>query len=128
MTTGGWKNSSRGLIGPGKHAPVPAKPRLTGSIPSDLRGATEELQEKLGHSSSLHDGRNLPALKAAVMEVERLIDRLSEFSGPAAVETRERIEEDWKLGWDGIVKEPTRARKAQRPRLILKGVSDISYP
>ena len=41
-----------------------------------------------------------------VLEVGRLIDRLSEFPGPAAVEIKERITEDWKLGWDGIIKKP----------------------
>lgn len=40
-----------------------------------------------------------------MLEVERLIDRLSEFPGPGMV-AKTQIEEDWKLGWDGIVKEP----------------------
>ena len=77
------------------------------------------LQMKLGHLSSLHERRNVSALKAAVLEVERLIGRLPEFSGPAAMKTKERIEEDWKLGWDGIVKGPARARKVQKPKLTL---------
>jgi len=58
-------------------------------------------------------------MKAAVLEVGRLIDRLSEFPGPAAIKTKERIQDDWKLGRDGIVKEPFRARKVQRPKLTL---------
>jgi len=58
-------------------------------------------------------------LKAAVLEVGRLIDRLSEFPGPAAIRTKEVIKDDWKLGWDGIIKEPVRARKVQRPKLTL---------
>ena len=74
---------------------------------------------RLGHSSSLHEHHNVSTLKAAVLEVEKLIDRLSEFSGPAVIETKERIEDDWKLGWDGIVKEPVRARVVQRPKLTL---------
>ena len=97
------------------------EPHLTGFVPSDLRCATEELQKKLGHLSPLHDGRNVLALKAAVLEVEKLIGWLSKFPGPAAIETKERIKEDWKLGWDGIVKEPIRPGKVQRPRLILDG-------
>ena len=95
------------------------EPHLTGFISSDLQKATVELQAKLGHSSSLHEHPNVPALKAAVLEVGRLIDRLSEFSGPAAMKTKERIKEDWKLGWDGIVKGPAGARKLQRPKLTL---------
>ena len=79
------------------------------------------LQTKLGHSSPLHDGRNVPALKAAVLEVEKLINRLSKFPGPAAIETKERIKEDWRLGRDGIVKEPIRPGKMQKPRLTLDG-------
>ena len=78
-----------------------------------------ELQTKLGHSSSFHDDHSTPALKAAVLEVGKLIDRLSEFSGKAAAKTKEGIEGDWKLGWDGIVREPVRVRKAQRPTLTL---------
>ena len=74
---------------------------------------------KLGHLSSFHEHRNVSELKAAVSEVERLIGRLSEFSGPAVVRAKERIKEDWELGWDGIVKEPVRARKVQRPKLNL---------
>ena len=35
------------------------------------------------------------------------------------MKTKERIEEDWKLGWDGIVKGPARARKVQKPKLTL---------
>ncbi|KAF9647525.1 hypothetical protein BDM02DRAFT_3187952 [Thelephora ganbajun] len=72
---------------------------------SDLQRATVELQTKLGHSSPLHEDRSVLKLKAAVLEVERLIDRLSEFPGSAAIKTKERIKEDWKLGWDSIVKE-----------------------
>jgi hypothetical protein len=59
------------------------------------------------------------ALKAAVLEVEKLIGRLSEFSGNAAVKTKEGIKDDWKLGWDGIVKEPVKGRKEQKPKLNL---------
>ena len=66
------------------------------------------------------------ALKAAVSEVERLIGRLSEFPGPAATKTKERIKEDWKLGWDGIVKKPVRTRKIRRPELALDE-EDILY-
>ena len=68
------------------------------------------LQAKLGHSSSFHSHRNVSALKAAVLEVEGLIGRLSEFSGPAATRVNEQIEEDWKIGWDGIVKGTVGAR------------------
>jgi len=95
------------------------EPYLTGFIPSDLQRATVELQGRLGHSSSIHEHPNVPALKAAVLEVGRLIDRLSEFSGPAVMKAKERIKEDWKLGWDGIVKGPAGARKVQRPKLTL---------
>ena len=61
-----------------------------------------------------------------MLEVERLIGWLSEFSGPAVMKTKERIKEDWKLRWDGIVKEPARTRKVQRPRLTLDE-EDILY-
>ena len=91
-------------------APTTTVSRLTSFTPSDLRRAAAVLQAKLGHSSSLHSHRNVSALKAAVLEVEGLIGRLSEFSGPAAMRMNERIEEDWKLGWDGIVKGPVGAR------------------
>jgi hypothetical protein len=67
------------------------------------------------------------ALKAAVLEVEKLIGRLSEFPGNAATRTKERIEKDWKLGWDGIVKEPIKPRKVQRPTLTLDE-EDLLYP
>ena len=60
-------------------------------------------------------------MKAAVSEVRRLIDRLSEFPVVAAVETKKRIKEDWKLGWDGIIKEPVRARREQRLKPTLDG-------
>lgn len=100
---------------------------LIGFIPSDLQRATTELQAKLGPSSSLHEHPNVPALKAAVLEVGRLIDRLSEFPGPAAMKTKEMIKEDWKLGWDGIVKGRAGARKVQRPRLTLDE-EDRMYP
>lgn len=59
------------------------------------------------------------ALKAAVLEVGKLIDRVSEFPGKAATKTKEGIKEDWKLGWDGIVKEAVNGRKGQRPKLTL---------
>jgi hypothetical protein len=52
-------------------------------------------------------------LKAAVLEVGRLIDRLSEFSGSAAIKTKEQIEEDWKLGWSGIVKQGSEDAEAE---------------
>ena len=61
----------------------------------------------------------MPALKAAVLEAGRLIDRVSEFSGKAATNAEEQIKEDWKLGWDGIVKESAKGRKVQRPELTL---------
>lgn len=53
------------------------------------------------------------------MEVERLIVRFLEFPVLAVAETKERIKEDWKLGWYGIVKGAARARKVQRPKLTL---------
>lgn len=85
-----------------------AKPHLTNFIPSGLQRAAAELQTKLGHSSSFHEHCNIPALKAAVSEVERLIHRLSEIPGLAAAEAKARIEQDWKLGWSGIVKGPVK--------------------
>ena len=78
-----------------------------------------ELRTKLTHLSPFHEDRNVPGLKAAVLEVGRLIDRLSEFPGKAATKTKEGIKEDWRLGWDGIVKEPANGRKVQRPKLAL---------
>lgn len=96
-----------------------ARPYLTSPILSDLQRVAAELQTTLGHSSSLHEDRNVLALKAAVLEVERLIGRLSEFPVPTAVETKVRIEEDWKLGWYGIVKGSPSTRKLQRPKLTL---------
>lgn len=88
-------------------------------IVSDLQRATVELQTKLGHSSPFHNDRNVLALKAAVLEVERLIGRLSEFPGNASTKTKDRIKEDWQLGWDGIVKESFKGRKVQKPKLNL---------
>ena len=67
-------------------------------------------------------------MKAAVLEVERLIDRLSEFPGTAAIKTKERIEEDWRLGWCGIVKEPAKGRKVQRPKLALDEEDLLYFP
>ena len=69
--------------------------------------------------SPLHDDRNTLALKAGVLEVEKLIDRVSEFPGNAATKVKERIKEDWKLGWDGIVKQPAEPRTKQKPKLTL---------
>jgi len=94
---------------------------------SDLQRTTVELQTELGHPSSLHERRDVPALKAVVMRVGRLIDRLEEFSRAAATKTKEGIKEDWKLGWDGIVKEPIRAPNAQRPKLTLDE-QDLLHP
>lgn len=88
-------------------------------MPSDLQRTATELQTRLGHSSSLHEHHSVPALKATVLEVGRLIDRFSEFSGPEAIKMKERIQEDWKLGWDGIVKGPVGERKVQRSKLTL---------
>ena len=102
-----------------KHASISAKPHLTSFTPSELRRLATELQTRLGHLSPLHERRNVPILKAAVLEVESLIDRLSEFPVPTAVVTKKRIEKDWKLGWDGIIKEPAKAWKTRRPKLIL---------
>jgi hypothetical protein len=100
--------------------PTSAEQSLIDFTCSDLQRDAAKLQTKLGHSSSLHNQQSVSALKAAVLELERLIDRLSEFRGPGTVvELQEQIKEDWKLGWDGIVKEPTRARTAQRPTLTL---------
>jgi len=110
MITRGWRNSWKSLIGRGKHLPpTSAEQNLIGFASSDLQRATAEFQTKLGHSSPLHKQRSVLALKGAVLEVERLIDRLSEFPGSGTV-AKTQIEEDWKLGWDGIVKEP----RAQR--------------
>ena len=92
-----------------------------------MQRAAAELQTKLGHSSPIHNDRNVLALKAAVLEVGRLIDQLSEFSGTASMKTKERIKEDWKLGWDGIVKEPVKVRKVLKPKLSLDE-EDILYP
>ena len=69
--------------------------------------------------SSLHEHRDVSALKAAVLEVGRLIRRLSEFPIPEVGETKELIKEDWKLGWYGIVKKPFGVQKAGRPKLTL---------
>ena len=96
-------------------------------VPSDLQRATTELQTKLGHSSSFHSDRNVPALKAAVLEVRKLIGRLSEFTGNAAVKTKDGIKDDWKLGWDGIVKELVKGRKGQKPTLTLDTEEDGFY-
>lgn len=74
---------------------------------------------KLGHSSPFHDYRSALALKGAVLEAGRLIGRVSEFPGEAATKTRERIKEDWKLGWDGIIGEWVGVRKAQKPKSTL---------
>lgn len=122
MTTVGLRSSLRGPIGPGKHTFSSlhwSRPHLIGVISSDLQKATVELQATLGHSSPFHENRNVPALKAAVLEVENLIDWLSEFTGTVAAKTKERIGVDRKLGWDGIVKEPARGRRVQRPEVNL---------
>ena len=95
------------------------KSHLIGFISSDLWGAADGLQTRLGHLSSLHEHRDVSALKTAVLEVGRLVNRLSEFPIPAAEETNELIKEDWKLGWDGIVRGPVRDQKAERPKLTL---------
>ena len=82
-------------------------------ISSDLQRAAAELRTMLGHSSPFHDNRSTPALQAAVLEVGGLIGRLSEFPGNAVTKTKEGIEDDWKLGWDGIIREPIMVRKVQ---------------
>ena len=64
---------------------------LNHSAHSNLQRAAAELQMKLGHSSAIHDDRNVLALKAAVLEMGRLIDQLSEFPGTASMKTKERI-------------------------------------
>ena len=67
----------------------------------------------------LHEVHDVLALKAAVSEVERLIVQFLEFPIPAVAEMKERIKEDWKLGWYGIVKEGAKSQKVQRPKLTL---------
>ena len=66
-------------------------------------------------------------MKDAVLEVEELIERLSEFPGNAATKTKEGIKEDWRLGRDGIVVDAVRARKGQRPEVVLDE-EDLLYP
>ena len=120
MTTVDLKNSLRGPIGPGKtHPPSSAESRLIDFKLSDLQKATAKLQTRLGPSSPLHNSRDASALRAAVLEVGKLIGCLSEFPGTASIKTKERIKEDWKLGWDGIVKEPAKGRKVEKPKLTL---------
>ena len=92
---------------------------LNRPILSDLREATIKLRTKLGPSSPFHDSRDAQALKDAVLEVGELIEWLSEFPGNAATKTKEGIEEDWRLGWDGIVVDTVRAREGQRPEVAL---------
>ena len=99
----------------------PRAPHLTDFASRDLQRTALNLQKKLGYQGPLHNDPDVLALKAAVLEVGRLIDRLSEFPGPVAIKTKERIKEDWKLGWDGIVREPTRDQRAQRPKLMVDG-------
>ena len=71
--------------------------------------------------SSLHDRRDVSALKAAVLEVQGLVIRLLKFPVPVVTEMKERIRDDWKLGWGGIIQGPAKVRKAERPKLDLKG-------
>ena len=54
-----------------------------------------------------------------MLEVGELIEWLSEFPGNAAAKTKEDIEEDWRLGWDGIVSDAVSTRKGQGPEVIL---------
>ena len=96
-------------------------------ILSDLREATIKLRTKLGPSSPFHDNRSAPALRDAVLEVEELIERLSEFPGNAAAKTKEGIKEDWRLGRDGIVVDVVRARKGRKPEVVLDE-EDLLYP
>ena len=103
------------------HPPSLSKPNLTSFAFSELQRDVTQLQTKLGHSSSLHNRRDISTLKAAVLEVGELLNRLLELPVPAATETKERIEDDWKLGRDGIIRGPAKVRKAERPKLNLKG-------
>ena len=98
-----------------------AESNLTGFAFSELQKDAAELQTRLGHLSSLHDRRDVSALKAAVLEVQGLRSRLLGFRVPAVTETEERIKDDWKLGWDGIMRGSAKVRKAERPKLKLKG-------
>lgn len=98
--------------------PTLAQACLTNFTSSDFLGAAVGVQTKLAQSPPRHVHPNILALKAAVLEIGSLVDRLSAFPGPATIKTRERIE-DRKLGWDGIVRGPTRTREVQRPMLTL---------
>jgi len=93
---------------------------------SGLLKAVISLQKKLGPSSDFHERRDVLALKAAVLEVEGVIERTAGDLSFIAV--RRRIDQDWETGRKGILKEAVQHRKKiQRPTLVIDP-EDRMYP
>lgn len=74
------------------------------------------LQKKLGPPSDLHEHRDLQALKAAVLEVQKVIERVA--NDPSFIATTKQIGQDWGYGRKGILQE-TVHRKILKPKLVI---------
>jgi len=65
------------------------------------------------------------ALKAAVLQVEGVVERAAGDSSLAAA--KRRIDQDWGHGRKGILKEAVHGRKIQKPKLVIDP-EDRMYP
>ena len=80
-------------------------------IPSYMENHTD-LRQSLQHHNVHRSGAT-----GRQSSTQSKVGRLSEFLGNAAAKTKEGIEENWKLGWDGsIVRGPIMVRKVQGQR------------
>lgn len=84
---------------------------------SGLLKAVIDLQEKLGPLSDLHERRDVPALKAAVLEVGGVIEQAA--GEPSFTAVVKQIDEDWKHGHKGIVREAAHGKRIQKPKLVI---------
>lgn len=71
--------------------------------PSGLLKAIIDLRKKLAPSSNFHERQDLRALKAAVLEVQMVIEQAAKDS--FFVSDMKRIGQDWDLGRKGILEE-----------------------
>jgi len=83
------------------------------------------LQKELGPLSDLHERHDILALKAAVLEVGGVIERVA--GEPTFTAVMRQIDEDWECGHKGIMKEAVHRKRIQKPRLVIDS-EDHMYP
>lgn len=86
---------------------------------SGLLKAIINLQKKLAPSSNFHERQDLRGLKAAVLEVQKVIERAIKDKDSVFVSDMKRIGKDWDLGRRGILEEAVQRKKVQKPKLAI---------